>query len=59
MSIATESRVNLAALKVAILEILEAAIGVPSETLFEKIYFVLTDQTSHNFKVDASVTESL
>lgn len=58
MSIASESRQNLGALKVAVLEILEAASGVPSKTLFETIDFVLTDQTAHNIKVDELVAES-
>jgi hypothetical protein len=59
MSIASESREDLAALKVAILHILEAASGVSAKTLFEKIDFVLTDQTAHNFNVDELVAESL
>lgn len=45
MSIASESRKNLADLKVAVLSILEAASSVPSKVLFEKIDFVITDQT--------------
>jgi hypothetical protein len=59
MSIASESRENLAALKVALFNILEAASGVPAKTLFEKVDFVVTDQTAHNFKVDELVAESL
>ena len=59
MSIASESRSNLAALKVAVLDILEAASGVKSKYLFEKIDFVITDQTAHNFNVDEIVAESL
>ncbi|CAH1261889.1 Hypp2477 [Branchiostoma lanceolatum] len=59
LSIASESRQNLADLKVAMLQILEAASGVASKTLFEKIDFVITDQTSHNFNVDELVAESL
>ncbi|XP_034016356.1 uncharacterized protein LOC117501562 [Thalassophryne amazonica] len=59
MSIASESRKNLAALKLAVLEILEAASGVPSKSLFEKIDFVITDQTAHNIHVDELVAESL
>lgn len=43
----------------AVLEILEAASGVASKTLFEKIDFVITDQTAHNFHVDELVAESL
>lgn len=58
MSIASESRENLAALKVAVLNILEAASGVPAKTLFEKIDFVVTDQTAHNLKVDELVAAS-
>ncbi|KAI8514440.1 hypothetical protein Bbelb_070310 [Branchiostoma belcheri] len=59
LSIASESRQNLADLKVAKLQILKAASGVAAKTLFEKMDFVLTDQTSHNFNVDELVAESL
>jgi hypothetical protein len=59
MSIAAESRRNLADLKVAVFEILEAASCVASKDLFEKIDFVITDQTAHNFHVDELVAESL
>ena len=57
MSIASESRNNLAALKVAVLEILEAGSGFQPKSLFEKIYFVITDQTTHNFNVDLLCNE--
>ena len=59
MSIASEARNNLAALKVAVLEILEVRSSFQPKSLFEKIYFVITDQTAHNFNVDAIVAESL
>ena len=55
MSIASECRNNLAALKVAVLEILEAASGAKPKSLFEKIDFVTTGQTAHNFNVDEIV----
>ena len=59
MSIASESRSNLATLKVAVFDILEAANGVKSKYPFEKIDFVITDQTVHNFNVDEIVAETL
>lgn len=59
MSIATESRRNLADLKVAVLKILEAASGVDAKTLFDKIDFVITDQTAHNFGIETLVATDL
>eukprot|EP00058_Branchiostoma_floridae_P002606 XP_002588094.1 hypothetical protein BRAFLDRAFT_87612 [Branchiostoma floridae] len=59
LNIASESRQNLADLKVTMLQILQTASGVAAKTLFEKIDFVMTDQTSHNFNVDELVAESL
>ena len=59
MSIASESRNNLAALRVAVLEILQAASGVSSKTLFEKIDFIITDQTAHNLKVEELLAKTL
>ena len=59
MKVASESRANLADLKVTVLKVLEAASGVDSKTLFEKIDFVITDQTAHNFGVEGLVASAL
>lgn len=56
MSIASECRDNLAALKVAVLEIREAASGAEPKSLFGKIDLVTTGQTAHNFNVDKIAT---
>jgi hypothetical protein len=52
LRISSESRKNLADLKVSVLKILEAASGVVVKSLFEKTDFVITDQTAHNRQVD-------
>jgi len=59
LNITSESRKNLADLKVAVLKILEAASGVAAKILFEKIDFVVTDQTAHNIGVDELVADIL
>ena len=38
---------------------MEAASNVPVKVLFEKINFVITDQTSHNFEVEEILAEKL
>lgn len=58
LPIASETRQNLAALKIAVLD-LAAASGVPSKDLFEKIDFMITNQTSHNLEVEEIVSERL
>ena len=59
LSLASETRENLAALKVAVLNILSVCSGVPAETLWTKIDFLMTDSTSHNLEVAEKVAESL
>ncbi len=59
LPISAETRSNLADLKLAVLEIMEAASGVSSKELFEKIDFVMTDQTAHNFQTDEIVSQHL
>ena len=59
LKISSESRQNLADLKIAVLNILEAVSGVNTKDLFEKLDFVITDQTAHNFHVDEKVAEKL
>ena len=59
LNIASESRENLADLKLAILDILSAASGVNSKSLFEKNDFVITDRAAHNFGVEEHVAAKL
>jgi len=59
LPIASETRENLAELKIAVLNVLSAASGVNTKVLFEKLDFVLTDQTSHNLEVEKLVAERL
>ena len=56
MSIASESKPNLAELKLTPLQILSAASGVDAKVLFERIDFVISDQTAHNIDVELSGT---
>ena len=46
-------------MKLVVLELLEAASGVSSKQLFERVDFVMTDQTAHNFDVDQIVSAEL
>jgi len=57
--IASQSRKNVADLKVAVLQILEAASGVSAKCLFEKLDFVITDQAAHNKNVELLVAQCL
>ena len=59
LTVASENHMNLADLKITVFDILEAASGISSNTLIEKIDFVLTDQTAHNLEVEKSVAEKL
>ena len=59
LSVASESRRNLADLKVAVLNILSASSGIPENVLYERIDFIMTDQTLHNKDVEAMVVETL
>ena len=49
LHIATDSKENLAQLKLAILNILAICGGVDPKDLFEKINFRMVDSTAHNF----------
>ena len=55
MSIASESKPNLAELKLTTLQILSAASGVDAKVLFERIDFVISDQTAHNIHLDVEL----
>jgi len=57
MNIASESKANLAELKITTLKLLSAASKVDSKDLYEKIDFVITDQTAHNFNVETVVNK--
>ena len=59
LSIASETRENLAQLKLTILAILSAVSGVSSEEIWGRINFTMTDSTTHNLKVDDIVSSSL
>ena len=59
MPIASESKSNLAQLKIVTLEILSEASGVDSKALFDKIDFVISDQTAHNLNAEEKVAEEL
>ena len=59
LGVSSESKANLAELKKMTLLVLETASGVPSKDLFERIDFVITDQTAHNFGVEEIVAEDL
>lgn len=59
LPISTESKNNLADLQVAVINIMEAASGIPAKDIYERIDFVITDQTAHNFGVEEKVTEKL
>ena len=59
MSIASESKPNLVELKLTTLQILSAASGVDAKVLFERIDFVISDQTAHNIDVELLVAKEL
>lgn len=59
MPIASETRKNLADLKMTILNILSVCGNVPADTLWSKVDFVMTDGTGHNLEVEKMVAESL
>ena len=59
LTLASETRENLADMKVLVLKILSTASGISSEILWSKIHFSMTDSTSHNMEVDDKVAEKL
>ena len=59
LSIASESKENLAKLELAILNILATCGGVNPKDLLEKINFRMMDSTAHNFDVDEQVSVDL
>ena len=59
INISSETRQNLAELKLTMLTILAVCGGVTKEALWEKIDFVMTDSVSHNMMVEDIVSEAL
>ena len=59
LGVDSETRQNLADLKVLTFEMLEKCSGIPAKDLFAKIDFIMTDQTSHNLKVEDLVCDKL
>ena len=59
LSLASETRENLASLKLVILSLLSAVSNVPSDILWNRITFTMTDSTIHNMEVDDMVAEAL
>ena len=59
LSLASETRSNLAALKLTILNILSVCSSMAANILWTKIDFVMTDSTSHNLLVEDTVAEQL
>lgn len=59
LSINSETRTNLAELKLTLLSLLAACSGVPRKDIWGKIDFTMTDSVSHNFHVEEIVSEAL
>ena len=59
LSITSETRQNLAELKVTILKLLSIVSGVSLDALWQKVNFVMGDGTAHNTGVESIVSEIL
>ena len=59
LSINSETRSNLAELKLTLLSLLSVCSDVPREQIWEKVSFTMTDSTLHNFHVEELVSEAL
>ena len=59
LSITSETRQNLADLKLNVLQLLSVTSGVSVEALWERIDFVMGDGTAHNMGVEKIVAEKL
>ena len=59
LGITKENRVNLATLKVTIINILSTVSGVTADRLWGQVDFMMTDATSHNMEVETIVSETL
>uniref|UniRef100_A0A0L8FLC5 Uncharacterized protein n=1 Tax=Octopus bimaculoides TaxID=37653 RepID=A0A0L8FLC5_OCTBM len=56
--VASQARDNLVNLKVTVFSLLEAENNITVKTVFEKIDFVISDQTSHNVGIEEIVAEN-
>jgi hypothetical protein len=59
ISINSETRSNLAELKLTLLSLLATCSGVPREQIWSKINFTMAYSVSHNFHVEEFVSEAL
>ena len=59
LAITSETRQNLADLKLTILPLLSLSSGVSVEGFWKKINFVMGDGTAHNFGIEDTVVEKL
>ena len=59
LAITSETRQNLADLKLTVLQLLSVTSGVSVEALWERIDFVMGDGTAHNMGVEKIVAEKL
>ena len=59
LSITSETRQNLADLKVTILKLLSIVSGVSLDALWQRVHFVMGDGTAHNTGVESIVSEIL
>ena len=59
LALSSETRNNLADLKIIILTLLAVSGGVSVELLWSKVDFVMTDAASHNIHVESMVSEKI
>ena len=59
LSISSETRQNLAALKLTVLDVLATCSSVTVEELWARTDFIMTDSVSHNLEVENLVSEEL
>ena len=59
LQISSETRSNLAELKLTILSLMSVCSGVPRDDIWVKIRFIMTDSVSHNLGVEELVSERL
>ena len=59
LQISSETRSNLAELKLTILSLMSVCSGVPRDDIWVKIRFIMTDSVSHNLGVQELVSERL
>jgi hypothetical protein len=59
LAIASETRENLKDLKITVMNMLSVIGGIPTETLYQRIDFVMTDSTAHNLGVEELISKEL